>query len=146
MVGKEKVGWCFDDRWDMANHIFTWRHVLLPIVLAVLLAAPASADTILLKNGATFEGRIVKETKTSITIETADGRITLRRSRIQLIKKAPWRPEAEVKDAAKRREEAAGRSQRTPRKTGVAPSRDQRTATGRNQAAQRGAKRRASPG
>jgi hypothetical protein len=65
---------------------------LLPAlgILLALLAAPALADEVTLKNGARFQGRIVVENEATLVLETASGAITFRKSEIEkVVRDAP---------------------------------------------------------
>lgn len=71
----------------------TW---IAAIATSLLLAGEASADTVVLKNGNRFEGRVVSENDRQIVLETGSGEVVLKRADIQEVIQAPWTPPARV--------------------------------------------------
>ena len=71
----------------------------LPVFLLILLLPSlAEADTIVMKNGNTMDGIILKETPTEITLSLGVGTVTLRRSQIASIRKSDAQGASELKD------------------------------------------------
>lgn len=71
------------------------------VLLAMLLAATAlSAETIVLKNGQILSGKIVGQSRTSITLQTPGGRRTIQKSQIRRI---DYKSAAEVRREEERR-------------------------------------------
>ncbi len=91
------------------------------LVLAILpaLAAPAVADTILLKNGSRVSGKIVESNDRQIVVKISElGRLTLKRGEIAQVVKAPVMPELpkveEPKAGAKTDQPASSGSHASP--------------------------------
>jgi len=63
------------------------RTLLVSLAWAAIICACARADEITLKNGNVIEGKIVEETPDKIVMETDFGKITIRRSQIESIKR-----------------------------------------------------------
>ena len=69
----------------------------VPAIL--LLPALVAADTILMKNGNSMDGIILKETPAEVTINVGVGSITLKRSQIASIRKSDAKGESQIKDS-----------------------------------------------
>ena len=61
------------------------RRVFIHLVVAMMLASPALAETILLKDGSRMTGTILGADADSVRFQTPDGVLTIRRERIQSI-------------------------------------------------------------
>jgi hypothetical protein len=59
-------------------------------LLLAVLTPRALADEVVMRNGARFEGRVIKETDSEVVFQTAEGTITMRRSLIRRIERKPW--------------------------------------------------------
>jgi hypothetical protein len=57
-------------------------------VLSLLLALPARADTLVLKNGATMEGAIMSETAEEISIDLGSGEVSMPRSAVAFVRRS----------------------------------------------------------
>jgi HEAT repeat protein len=74
------------------------RRAVIPALL-VLLAVPAVADVVRLRSGARIQGRVLDETPSSVTIDSAGGRIVVSRSTIASIVREAVPPPAAVPQA-----------------------------------------------
>ena len=96
-------------------------HAAAAILVLAALAPRALADEVVMRNGARFEGRVIKETDHEVVFQTAEGTITMRRSLIREILRKPW-PAAEPADAKTAKSKAAAKqpAKRSSRKTPIA--------------------------
>jgi hypothetical protein len=63
------------------------RTILCTLSLLVLVPAPAFADEVYLKGGAVFSGRIVEQTKTTVSVDIGEGVVGVPMSRVERIVK-----------------------------------------------------------
>lgn len=87
------------------------------VAFLAILAVPVRADEVKLKNGATFKGRIVSEAQGRLILETAHGMITLRRSQVKEVVRAPWKPPVEIGRGKSRRPKTGSKKKTTRRPT-----------------------------
>jgi hypothetical protein len=66
--------------------------VFLSLFVALLSISLAFADMVHLKDGRTLEGKIISETKDTITLKMALGEVSIKREEIKEIEKKPWTP------------------------------------------------------
>jgi Tfp pilus assembly protein PilF len=84
------------------------------LAAAILLASPAFADIVHLKNGRTVEGRVVEEGFSYVRIETDKGEVEIDRDEIARIERKPWTPPPKKDPVAKRKEDPAPAPGSTP--------------------------------
>lgn len=66
-----------------------FRRLAVPVLAAVMLALPAGADRIRLKNGNTVEGIVSRETESAVLLQVGGGSVAFRRSQILAIERDP---------------------------------------------------------
>ena len=74
------------------------RSLCLPLAFVVLLGLAVmsrlSADTVILKNGSVFKGKIVEETDEKIVMKMPEGKMTFRKDQIEQIERDTKKPPA----------------------------------------------------
>ncbi len=79
--------------------------ILLTLVVSLFFMSELSAETIILKNGQTVYGKVIKQSRTDVTLDTDDGQKTILKKNIKRIRYTTQEQEQKIIEAEKRKAE-----------------------------------------
>jgi len=68
------------------------RFVCMALLAAIVLPSIAAADTLVMTDGNTFQGKIVKETDKEVVLQVQYGTMSFDRQHVRSVAKGPWTP------------------------------------------------------
>ena len=84
------------------------RFNTLPAALLLALAAVAPADSVVMNDGRTLEGEILREDDASLQLRIKGGKVTLRRADVKSVEHSATKPDAAPQDPVAQRFAATG--------------------------------------